>query len=134
LSGEDSIKLPMSLHIKHSTVTMNQWNNDQPTGKQRTNQPKALPMDMVALNQELTTILKEASATAVRNVGRAATLFADLVTISAMMLPNPAITEAVKTQLQSAPSHNRMRYSDNEPMIEIVNPPDWSLPVKEMKA
>lgn len=74
---------------------------------------------MVALSQEMTTILKEANATAVRSAGRVATLFVALGTINAIMLPNPAITEAVKTQTQLPPLRSRIPPSDHMPVIDL---------------
>ncbi len=58
-------------------------------GKQNTNNPTGPSVDMAALGKEVKTIFKEANATAVKNVGWAATLFVALGTLSAVMLPNP---------------------------------------------
>ena len=48
---------------------------------------------MAALGKEVKMIFKEANATAVKNVGWAATIFVALGTLSALMLPNPDFEE-----------------------------------------
>lgn len=105
--------------------------NDQPAC--RTNQPKALSMDMVALNQKVTTILRDANATAVKGVGRVATLFVALGTLSAIMLPNPNVTQAVRAKTHSPPLHSRVRPFDKKPMTVFISPPNSSLPAKEIE-
>ncbi|MEJ2751028.1 MAG: hypothetical protein P8183_24450, partial [Anaerolineae bacterium] len=66
-----------------------------PTTGQSTNnsQSAAPPVDMAALGKEVKMIFKEANATAVKNVGWAATFFVALGTLSALMLPNPDVEE-----------------------------------------
>jgi EmrB/QacA subfamily drug resistance transporter len=66
-----------------------------PTTGQSTNnsQSAAPPVDMAALGKEVKMIFKEANATAVKNVGWAATFFVALGTLSALMLPNPDFEE-----------------------------------------
>jgi EmrB/QacA subfamily drug resistance transporter len=73
-----------------------------PSGKSQAGQPTAPPLDKAALGQEVTTILKEANAEAVKNVGWVATLFIALGALSAVMLPNPDFTSATMTNEQSS--------------------------------
>jgi len=65
--------------------------------------PSGPPVDMAALGQEVQTIFKEASATAVKNVGWVATFFVALGTLSAVLLPNPDFAEAEEPTPQKRP-------------------------------
>jgi EmrB/QacA subfamily drug resistance transporter len=104
--GQDSLQNLIPQNPGASTQTA-------PAGKQSASQPTAPPVDMAALSQKVTTIFKEANTKAVKNVGWVATLFVALGTLSAIMLPNPDFTEAVKTQKPSPPlSENTKNTND----------------------